>query len=41
MSAVLNLAFLAAHPVWSTIVVVVDAIVVYAIVVHGREVRYG
>jgi hypothetical protein len=39
VSAVLNLAFIAAYPVWSTIVIAVDIIVIYAIVVHGRELQ--
>jgi hypothetical protein len=39
LSAVLNLAFLAAYPIWSTIVIAVDVIVIYAIVVHGRELK--
>jgi hypothetical protein len=37
LSAVANLAFLAAYPVWSTVMIAVDIIVIYAIVVHGRE----
>jgi hypothetical protein len=37
VSAVVNLAFIAAYPVWSTILIAVDVIVIYAIVVHGRE----
>jgi hypothetical protein len=39
LSAVLNLAFIAAYPVWSTIVIAVDVIVIYAIIVHGRELQ--
>lgn len=39
VSAILNLAFIAAYPVWSTIVIGVDVIVIYAIVVHGRELK--
>jgi hypothetical protein len=39
VSAVLNVAFIAAYPVWSTIVIAVDVIVIYAIVVHGRELQ--
>ncbi|MEN3301765.1 MAG: hypothetical protein V7633_3823, partial [Pseudonocardia sp.] len=39
LSAILNLAFIAAYPVWSTIVIAVDIIVIYAIVVHGRELK--
>jgi len=35
----LNLAFIPAYPAWSTGVVAVDVIVIYAIVVHGRELK--
>jgi hypothetical protein len=39
ISAILNLVFIAAYPIWSTIVITVDVIVIYAIVVHGRELK--
>ena len=39
ISAIVNLMFIAAYPVWSTIVIAVDVIVIYAIVVHGRELK--
>jgi hypothetical protein len=39
ISAILNLAFIAAYPVWSIIVIAIDVIVIYAIVVHGRELK--
>jgi hypothetical protein len=39
ISAILNLVFISAYPVWSTIVIAVDVIVIYAIVVHGRELK--
>jgi tetrahydromethanopterin S-methyltransferase subunit F len=39
VSAIVNLAFIAAYPVWSTIVIAVDIIAIYAIVVHGRELK--
>jgi hypothetical protein len=39
ISAVLNLAFLAAHPFWTTIIIVIDVIIIYAIVAHGRELK--
>jgi hypothetical protein len=39
LSAVVNLAFLSAYPVWSTIMITVDVIVIYAIIVHGRELK--
>ncbi len=39
VSAVVNIAFLAAYPVWAALLITLDAIVIYALVVHGREVR--
>lgn len=37
LQAIVNMAFLAAYPVWSTIVIALDVIVIYALAVHGRE----
>ena len=39
LSALLNLAFLAAYPIWSTIMITVDILVIWAVIVHGSEVR--
>jgi hypothetical protein len=39
LSALVNLAFITAYPVWSTIMITLDVIVIYAIIVHGREVQ--
>ena len=39
LSAVVNIAFLAAYPVWSTIVITLDVLVIYALTVHGRETK--
>ena len=39
ISAVANLAFIAAYPLWSTVVITIDVIVIYAVMVHGRELR--
>ena len=39
LSAVANLGFLAAYPLWTTILIAVDIIVIYALAVHGDEVR--
>ena len=39
-SALANLAFLPAYPIWSTIVIALDVLVIYALTAHGREVRY-
>jgi hypothetical protein len=39
ISALANIAFLSAYPIWSTIIIATDILVIYALVVHGREVR--
>ena len=39
MSAMVNLALLRVLPLWSVIVMAVDVIVIYALAVHGRDVR--
>ena len=39
LSALANLLFMSAHPLWSTILITVDVVVIYAIVVHGRELK--
>jgi hypothetical protein len=39
LSAIANVVFIAAYPVWSTIVIAVDVFVIYAIVVHGGELK--
>jgi hypothetical protein len=37
VSAILNLLFIEAYPIWSIIVITVDVLVIYAVTVHGRE----
>jgi hypothetical protein len=39
LSALVNLAFLEAYPIWGVIIIVIDVLVIYALVVHGRELR--
>jgi hypothetical protein len=39
LSALVNLAFISAYPVWSAIMIVIDVIVIFAIIVHGRELK--
>lgn len=39
LSAIANLAFMSAYPIWSTMLVALDVIVIYAIIVHGRELK--
>jgi hypothetical protein len=37
LSALANMAFIGAYPVWSLLVITVDVLVIYALIVHGRE----
>jgi hypothetical protein len=37
ISAVVNLAFLAAYPLWSAIMIAVDILVIYAVLVYGDK----
>jgi hypothetical protein len=39
LSAIVNLGFLAASPGWALIMIVLDVLVIYAVTVHGREIR--
>src|SRR3954451_11566736 len=39
ISAIANIAFLSAYPIWSTIIIATDVLVIYALVVHRREVK--
>jgi hypothetical protein len=39
VSAVVNLAFIEAYPLWSIIVITLDVLVIYAIAMHGKEVK--
>ncbi|WP_229070295.1 hypothetical protein [Actinoplanes sp. DH11] len=40
LSALANLLFLPAYPIWATIVIALDVLVIYALSMHGKEVRY-
>ena len=40
LSAIVNLAFIAAYPVWGIIIIALDVLVIYALAVHGREMTY-
>jgi hypothetical protein len=37
VSALVNVAFLSAYPIWSTIIIAMNVLVIYALAVHGRE----
>jgi hypothetical protein len=39
LSALANMAFIGAYPVWSLLIITVDVLVIYALIVHGRELR--
>ena len=39
VSAVVNVGFLAAYPIWSTIMIAVDILIIWALTVHGDELR--
>ena len=39
ISVILNFAFMAAFPVWSVVIIALDALVIYALAVHGGELR--
>jgi hypothetical protein len=39
VSAIVNMAYIAAYPLWAVIVIALDVIIINALAVHGREVR--
>ena len=39
VSAVVNVGFLSAYPVWSAIMIAIDILVIWALTVHGAELR--
>jgi len=39
LSAISNLAFIGVYPFWSLVVITVDVLVIYALVVHGGEMK--
>jgi hypothetical protein len=39
VSAVINIAFLSAYPIWSTIMITIDILVIWALTVHGGELK--
>lgn len=40
LSALVNIAFLEAYPVWSAIMIAIDVLVIWALMVHGDEVKH-
>jgi hypothetical protein len=39
LSVFVNIGFLAAYPIWSTIMIAFDVLVIWAVMVHGREMK--
>lgn len=39
VSSLVNVAFLAAFPLWSTIMIALNIIIIWAVTVHGREMK--
>jgi hypothetical protein len=37
LSALVNMLFIEAYPIWSILIITVDVLVIYALIVHGRE----
>ena len=38
-SALVNFAFLGAYPLWSLLMIAIDVLVIYAVTVHGKEMK--
>ena len=39
ISMIINIAFLAAFPFWSLILIALDVVIIYALAVHGGELK--
>jgi hypothetical protein len=39
VSAIANIVFIPAYPFWSVLVIAVDVLIIFALAVHGREVK--
>lgn len=39
LGALANMAFINAYPIWSLLLIALDVVVIYALAVHGREVK--
>ena len=39
VSAVINVVFLPAYPIWSTMMIAIDVLVIWAVTVHGSEMK--
>ena len=39
LSLLVNFTFISAYPIWSALMIAVDVLIIYALIVHGREMR--
>jgi hypothetical protein len=39
VSAIVNLLDIAAYPLWSIIIIAIDVLIIYALAVHGGELK--
>jgi hypothetical protein len=39
VNAIVNLGFISAYPIWIMLVISLDVIIIYALIVHGREAK--
>jgi hypothetical protein len=39
ISALTNMVFIGAYPLWSIVIITLDVVVIYALIVHGRDVQ--
>ncbi len=39
VSAIINVVFLPAYPIWSTMMIAIDVLVIWAVTVHGSEMK--
>jgi len=39
IAAIVNMTFLSAYPVWMTILITIDVLIIWAVAVHGNEVK--
>jgi len=38
-SAIVNMAFIPVYPIWSILIIAMDVLVIYAVTVHGKEMK--
>jgi hypothetical protein len=39
LSIIVNFLWLPVYPIWSLVIIVIDVFVLYAVIVHGRELK--